>query len=465
MLDRGKTALLAMMVVLHLAAPGRALAEGEIPNLKTHEASAARGLQLPPIRKALGLNAAGFIFRPELTFSTEYNTNLFYAADDDPTQPVDAWLIKLIPALAFQSPRHSVLIVNANGAFEFRKYFHERETVTKQSMFGGVAGLDATFFPRGVVSVTLHEDFRRVLERRNFETTESWDRNFNKAGADINIRPGGKAMSFRLGYNFITDYFLDTSGDWGDLHRHDIHARYSWKFFPFTALIFEAGWEMNDYLDAGQGHYGELTDSMPLRTRVGINGFITKSLAIMVMAGYGNSFHETRDVATGETTNKGENASYNSFLAEVRVSWKATPSTILQLGYKHDFRDSVFSNFITYDMAYANATQRFFGIWDIRANVNYQYLQYSALPFAYQTTRPDVIAQYGGLIGQRFRNDNAIRVNVGTDVDILRYLKLSLDYRFQMLDTPFFTQLRGAPTTDSLGYLSHVITMMLTVRY
>jgi hypothetical protein len=465
MLDTGKIALLVMVVAIHLMMPGPALAEGEIPSLKTHESSSSHGLQLPPVRKVLGLNAAGFIFKPELSFSTEFNTNLFYSDENDPMKPVEAWLIKVIPALAFQSPRHSVLMVDAHGAFEFRKYFHARESVTKQSMFGGVAGLEATFFPRSVVSVTLHEDFRRVLERRNFESTASWDRNFNKAGADINIRPGGKAMSFRIGYNFITDYFLDTAGDWGDVHRHEVHGRYSWKFFPFTALILEAGWEMHDYLDKDQGYYGELTDSMPLRTRVGINGFITKSLAVMLMAGYGNSFHDTRSVATGETTNKGENGSYNSFLAEARVSWKATPNTILQLGYKHDFRDSVFANYVQYERVYANAKQRFFGIWDLRFDASFEYLQYAALPYAYQTTRPDVIAQFGGLVGQRFRNDNAFRVNVGTDVDILRYLKVSLDYHFQMLDTPFFVQLRDASAPDSLGYLSHVITMMLTVRY
>lgn len=465
MLDRGKTALLSMVVVIHLIAPRLAFAEGEIPSLKKHEASASRGLQLPPVRKTLGLNAAGFIFKPELTFSTEYNTNLFYADENDPIAPMDAWLIKLIPSLAFQSPRHSVLMVDAHGAFEFRKYFHKRETVTKQSMFGGVAGLEAVFFPRSVVSVTLHEDFRRLLERRNFETTASWDRNFNKAGLTINIRPGGKAMSFRVGYDFITDYFLDTTGDWGDVHRHDVNARYSWKFFPFTALIIEAGWEMQDYLHKDGGHYGELTDSMPLRTRVGINGFITKSIAVMLMAGYGNSFHDKRSVAAGETTNKGENDSYNSFLAEARFSWKATPTTILQIGYKHDFRDSVFSNYLQYDRVYANAKQRLFSLWDLRLDASYEYLQYSALPHAYQTSRPDVIAQFGGLVGQRFRNDSAIRVNVGTDVDILRYLKVSLDYRFQMLDTPFFVLLRNTSAPDSLGYMSHVITMMLTVRY
>ena len=454
-----------MWVVLHLMTPGPALAEGEVPGLRKHESAVKGGLQLPPVRKVLGLDAAGFVFRPELTFATEFNTNLFYADQNDPMPPLDAWLIKVIPALGFQSPRHSVLMVDANGSFEFRKYFHQRETVTKQSMFGGLAGLTATFFPRSVVSVSLHEDFRRVLERRNFETTASWDRNFNKAGADINIRPGGKAMSFRVGYNFITDYFLDTSGNWGDLQRHDVHARYSWKFFPFTALIVDAGWELHDYLDASGGHYGELTDSKPLRARVGINGFITKSLSVMLMAGYGNSFHDTRDVATGTAVNPGENASYSSFLADARVSWKATPTTILQVGYKHDFRDSVFSNYLQYDRVYANAQQRFFGIWDLHLDASYEYLQYSALPYAYQTARPEVIAQFGGLVGQRFRNDSAIRVDVGTDVDILRYLKVSLNYRFQMLDTPFFVQLRDTSGPDNLGYLSHVITMMLTVRY
>ncbi|MFH1530290.1 MAG: hypothetical protein ABIK09_06080 [Pseudomonadota bacterium] len=454
-----------MVVALLLMMPGPALAEGEIPDLRTHETSASSGLQLPPLRKVLGLDAAGFVFRPALTFSTEFNTNLFYADASDPTPPVDAWLIKVIPSLGFQSPTHSVLVVNAKGIFEFRKYFHERETVTKQSMFGGVASMDATFFPRGVVSVTLHEDFRRVIERRNFETTASWDRNFNKAGADINIRPGGRAMSFRVGYNFITDYFLDTTGDWGDVHRHDIHGRYSWKFFPFTALIFEAGWELHDYLDKDQGYYGELTDSKPLRTRIGVNGFITKSLAIMLMAGYGNSFHDTRAVAQGESTNKGENASYSSFLAEARFSWKATPTTIVQIGYKHDFRDSLFSNYLQYDRVYANARQRFFGMWDIRFEASYEYLGYAAIPYAYQTTRPDVIAQYGGLVNQRFRNDSAIRANIGTDIDILRYLNVSLDYQFQMLDTPFFVQLRNTSGPDSLGYMAHVITTMLTVRY
>lgn len=462
---RGNSALILFGLVAFMLTPSPASAEGEIPNLRKHEVSVSGGLNLPAVQKVLGLDAAGFVFRPELTFSTEYNTNLFYADENDPSPPVDSWIIKVIPALTFKSPRHSALIVDVNGALEFRKYFHDAQTVTKQSMLGGVAGLRATFFPRGVVSVSIHEDFRRVMERRNIETTSTWDRNFNKAGLDVNIRPGGKAMSFRIGYDFITDYFVDTAGDWGDLHRHDVHARYSWKFFPYTALLFEAGWQLNDYLHKNLGYYGELTDSKPLRARIGVNGFITKSLSVMVMAGYGHSFHDMRPVATGDTTNAGENASYSSFLAEARVSWKASRSTILQIGYKHDFRSSLFSNYVQFDRVYANAQQRLFGIWDLHLDASYHFLQYSALPYAYQTTRPEVIQQYGGLVDQSFRNDNAIRVTVGTDVDIVRYVKLSVDYTMDILSTPFFVQLRDVPKPDNQGYLAHVITMMLTVRY
>ena len=457
--------MILLGLVLFVLTPAPASAEGEIPNLKRHENSLSGGLNLPPVQRVLGLDAAGFVFRPELNFSTEYNTNLFYADQNDPSPPVEAWLIKVIPALNFISPRHSVLLVDVNGALEFRKYFHDAPSVTKQSMIGGVAGLKATFFPRSVVSVSFHEDFRRVMERRNIETTSTWDRNFNKAGLDINIRPGGRAMSFRIGYDFVTDYFVDTSGDWGDLHRHDVHSRFSWKFFPYTALLFEAGWQLNDYLDSGNDFYGELTDSKPLRARIGVNGFITKSLSVMLMAGYGYSFHDVRPVAEGETTNKGENDSYNSFLAEARVSWKASRSTILQIGYKHDFRSSLFTNYLQFDRIYANAQQRLFGIWDLHVDASYQYLQYSALPYAYQTARADALQQFGGLVSQRFRNDNAIRVTVGTDVDIVRYLKLSVDYTLDILSTPFFVQIRDVPLPDNQGYLAHVITMMLTVRY
>ncbi|MBM4372597.1 MAG: outer membrane beta-barrel protein, partial [Deltaproteobacteria bacterium] len=392
MVHRGKSALLSLGALVLLALPVPARAEGEIPSLRQHEAAIGSGaLSLPTARPDLGFHAGGFVIRPELVLSTEYNTNLFYADEDDPDDPTPAWILRVIPGLQLQTPTHSVIVVNANGAFEYRKYFGEEALVNRLSSLGGVAGLRAVFFPRSVVSVTISEDFRRLMERRNSETTTSWDRNFNKAGLDVDIRPGGGAMGVRVGYSFVSDYFVETLGDWGDLHRHDIHLRYSWRFFPFTALLVEGGVELNDYLDKDQGYYGELTDSTPVRVRAGVNGFITKTLAAMLMVGYGNSLHAKRDVATGEVTNRGENASYNSFLADARVSWRATPSTLLQVGYRHDFRDSLFSNFVTYDRVYANAQQRLFRIWDLNLDVGYEYLQYSALPYAFRTSRPDAI--------------------------------------------------------------------------
>ncbi|MBM4371100.1 MAG: hypothetical protein FJ098_05575, partial [Deltaproteobacteria bacterium] len=164
-------------------------------------------------------------------------------------------------------------------------------------------------------------------------------------------------------------------------------------------------------------------------------------------------------------TNRGENASYNSFLADARVSWRATPSTLLQVGYRHDFRDSLFSNFVTYDRVYANAQQRLFRIWDLNLDVGYEYLQYSALPYAFRTSRPDAIQQYGGLVGQRFRNDHAVRIVFSTDVDVVRYLKVSAIYSLDLLSTPFFVQIRSDAVPDGLSYLTHTATLMLTVRY
>jgi hypothetical protein len=436
-------------------------------------------LTLGPKKRDLGLNAGEFKLFPYLKVGYGYDSNLFYSDDTQWEQPEGSQLLRVVPGVRIQNRNTRNISLRFKGEASVDQYVTSNETVREHSNVGADISLGATFFQSSPVALTLSEQFRRALERRNFESARNYNRNVNRIGGGLIFKPGGGALEVKTTYTFAADLFSDTGADWGDLLYHEARVAGTWKFFPFTALVLDANWQIRDYLSEDQGLYGELTDSMPLRVRVGVNGFLTKKLSLMLLLGYGNSFHDDHQVAAGTPLNPNENDDFNMLIGEARVSFKFSDNTVLQGGYQYDFEDSLFTNWVQYHKVYVNFLQRIANRVDLEADVAYLYRIYSQLPRAYfeEATSPQIKSTFWGLMTGYERTDVVLAVQLKASVDITRALAFELAYNLELNSDPLlpresiFGTCVDAPCNsanvmrDYVGYQRHAVLGSLILRY
>lgn len=449
--------------------------------VQAQDVGGAGQLNLPPLERKLGVQTREFVLLPTLGLSYGYDSNLFYANDDTFETPVAVQGLWVSPAVVVKNRNTKNIKAVFDGKLDVNYYVSDRNAVKEQNSIGGHVGLETTFFEKSAVALTLRERYKRVLDRRDFESEKNFNRHMNRIGAGVLFRPGGKALTFKLDYDFAADLFSDTDGDWGDAVFHDVRFKGTWKFFPYTALVTDVNWQIRKYLADGYGNYGELTDSMPLKARIGVNGFVTKKLSVMAMVGYGNSFHDERPAtpesvkdeaksSTGASDSQlptTDNESFNSVIGEARVSMKFTKATILQLGYQRDFNDSSFSNYVTFHKVYTNFQQRIAKRVDVIADVAYLYMTYAQLPTEF-AVEPVV-----GLLSAFDRTDMIMLGQLRAKVDITRWLAFELLYRLELVNTlgfatPFGTRVQnadGSTTDDYIAYDRHFVLGTLILRY
>lgn len=453
-----------------------------------------RPLHLEPSKRNLGLAAGEFLLLPRLGVGYGFDSNVFYEFDDEYESPNGAQFILVEPELKVRNRNERNMSLNFRANTSFIRYVTDDKTVSRHDNVGADIGANVLFLADGPVSLALRERFRRALERRNFETARNFNRHFNEIGGGVVFKPGGGALQVRGDYAFVTDMFTDTDNNWGDLYVHDIEVKSAWKFFPFTAAMLEASWQVRDYLDnrrdptTGEptyGFYGELTDNSPLRVKAGLHGFITKKLAITALVGYGNSFHVKRkDPPETSPRFKTPNAnkSFEGVVGEARLGLHFSPVSVVQAGYQYDFRDSLFSNYVAFHRVYGNIEQRIADRVDLMLDFSYYYMDYAQLPHMYIDRKyPDF--SITGLSGFD-RVDIIMLGRLRAAFDITRFLAFEASYSLEWVNPradatkthrggAFYTEVHipkhgnspAVDVKDTYAYQRHLVLGTFVLRY
>jgi len=446
-----------------------------LPAAAAYSQSGSGLLGLPAKKRELGLSAGGFKLLPKVDVSYGYDSNVFYEDDTSTEVPNGSQVLNITPGIGIQNVNGKNLELKLKASATISRFLSDNQAVADQSNVGADVGVGVTFFKQSAIALTLKEHFRRALERRNYESSSNANRNINEIGAGIIFKPGGGALNVAANYTFVCDLFADRDFDWGDVHQHTVMMNGSWKFFPFTALVVDGNWQMRSYQAEGNGKYGELTDSAPLKVRVGLNGFVTKKLSLLLLVGYGNSFHDVRNTG-GKATNPNENDSFNMVVGETRVSYKLTPLTVLQGGYKYDFQDSLFSNYMAVHNIYVDARQRLADRVDMSVGLSFMNRAYSQLPRAYfEGADSSILAELKDLMTGYDRVDNMLIASIKADVDITRFLAFRASYDLEINNGPlnsstFGTCMQGTcgsatGYTDYLSHTRHYLMGTLVLRY
>lgn len=407
------------------------------------EASAQTWLSLPDLSVERGIHAGTFKFWPEVAIEGRWDSNIFSVAEGDVDARMSTALLRVLPGLRIDNPEYDTIHLEFSVLGDIRQYFADDPAVEAQPQFGVDANFGMELFPRAVASFRVFDAFRDTLEAPNFSITDSFQRLSNKAGGRLSIHPGGtadrRALDVSAQYAYGFDKFLDF--EQFDKQTHEINLLGSWKFYPKTALVLDAtlGFNSWDSPDPAQGR----TDSMPLRARLGVSGFITKTIAGTLKLGYGQGFYDAGD-------------DFQSVLAAVHFAWMPLEVTLLDLGYDRDFVDSYFANYYVSDKVSLKFQQRLWELLTIKLDTSYSFLDFGDV-----TPAPDRV-----FLPSNDRSEQVLRVDFALDFNIIRYLGATIGYQMTDVFSDFEQRLVQDNTLiDRGGYLRHQVYGSLTARY
>jgi hypothetical protein len=318
-----------------------------------------------------GIEVGDFEMHPGIAAEFGYDSNYFFRGDDE--DPIGTLRLRITPSFSIgtitgrrrgDAPLPDVVFRAAINATYDEFFPVSGSQAGKDSMadnrnVGGRAEANVDFFPGKVVFGSLKAGVMRNIQPSNAGIqAESFNRIAADGGAEIGFAPGAGTFDWRFGYNFTGTFF--ESGDHGDLNNlnHEIQTRGRWRFLPRSAMTFDGRFAFINYTDSASSKTG----SHPMRVRLGYNGLITNSFAVMALGGWGASFY---------TPTPQED--FDSFIGQAEVKWLITPSassdpggaslslSSLAVGFNRDFGDSYIGTYEEVNRGYAKFSYMFAG--------------------------------------------------------------------------------------------------------
>lgn len=354
----------------------------------------------------LTLKTDSFKLRPQLWLSGDYDDNVFYESEQEPTGnlPNFGAVLKVGGGLKLQNRDRSGVAFNLDASSAYRHYVYlgdengraESELETLRQGRNGIdfARLNGQLIlgNQSDVQLILNDRFN-YIERPAFEgTTFGFERVDNILGTAVDFSPGrrngGGPLGLKLGYELRSIFFLN-EGDGlliqqrSEKNAHTFSLASRWRFLPKNFLTFDVSYTSNNYNDLAGGEGDEdpellSRDSTPLRMELGLSGLITTRFSVYLKGGYSNTYNRN-------------GSSYEGFIGLFQFSYIYTPVTEVSIGYQRDGQDSGFSNFYTLDRIYAKSSFNLSNRLTLNANISYDIYEYNAANAIDNASRTDPV--------------------------------------------------------------------------
>jgi len=375
-----------------------------------------------------GLRAGNLEIHPGLAGDFGYDSNYFLRAPSE--GPIDALRLRITPSLsvstislqrregdaASELPK---VTFRAGAAATYNEFIATKSenssALSGQRNVSGLGNLQLTILPGRPFGGDVYGDFLRTVQPSN-----NPDTNFNRitarVGAGLAWAPGGGMFDWRVGYEYGLTYFEEPGFRGLSNNYHQVNTRGRWRFLPRTAFLYDGSLSFLRYNNSLRSR--SQLDSDPVRARIGLNGLVSPSFALLAMIGWGSSFY------------KGTNAQqFDSIIAQAELKWYITPSPTLDpgaatlalssvaVGYNRDFFNSYLGDFFSRDRGYVNLSHFFNGRFLVVADAGVARIGYPSLLTADRTAR--VQASFatlridGSLFGE-YRITDALGVNATT---------------------------------------------------
>jgi len=359
---------------------------------------------------------------PSLTLTTQQRSNVFLqeglvGGGEDVTAGTN---LRIQPHLSFKAESADVLF-NSSVGYTARKYF--QADITNLDRYRDFDIRGSTYLLRqSVVGLKLHDRF--TINGFESEADKADDPYIqvlsNDLGGRLAIRPGTSLEIDAGGNLFIDSYSGPDTGDTSfvrtgqnDRLAYGPAIDLKWRFLPKTAIV--ANWEMEWFtwennVVAPTGSTSEGTLGIPngriMRGETGIRGRFTEKLVLGLTAGYGTAIYDETSVdgADGEDF-AADLKGLQGLLVGTDISYSLTESQNFSLGYRKDFQDVFFTNYVAYNRFSAAYSGTFADRYKLDLSGNYRFENYD---------------------GEVDRSDHRIITSAGFTYVATKYLDVSL---------------------------------------
>ncbi|HMI87066.1 MAG TPA: outer membrane beta-barrel protein, partial [Polyangiaceae bacterium] len=319
-----------------------------------------------------------------------YDSNYFLRSPDDSPKPVDTLRLRITPSFSVSTtgaerkegdsgvaepPKIGFRAAVAGTYSEFiATKSANSDELSKQRNISGVGTLSLRILPGRTFGGDVYADVVRSVQPAN-DPSFNYNRFTARFGGGVIWAPGGGMFDWRVGYEYGLVYFEDRSFRGLSNDSHSINTRGRWRFLPRTAVLYDGS---ATFLRYNQGPSGAQLNSNPIRARLGLNGLVTRQLALLAMAGWASSFYA------------GANAQqYDGLIAQAELKWFITPGTgneliggplpisTAALGYSRDFFNSYLGDFAARDRFYLTLSHLFSGRFLLVLDGSYSPIRYA----------------------------------------------------------------------------------------
>ncbi|HYP97741.1 MAG TPA: hypothetical protein VER96_03635 [Polyangiaceae bacterium] len=317
--------------------------------------------------EGIGVRVGNLELHPGIAGEVGYDSNYFLRAPSE--TPLSAYRLRVTPSITLSTL--GLARTQANGApyhpsvtFRGGAYLSYNELIATDSKYSSEfadqrhldIGSDIllNFFPTGRVGGDTYLNFiRQGQPSNNPDTENAFDRDSLRAGAGLTWRPGGGLFDWRLGYEFLYNYFERANFSYLNNFQHTVNMRGRWRFLPRTALLYDGGYTWINYPNPTSQNDGAIA-----RSSIGMNGLITTRFSLLAMVGWAGTFYDQGtnqapqqfDSITAQAELKwyiqgGADAAMNPASAPVGLSYAS-------IGYLRDVSNSYLGNFYQRDRGY-----------------------------------------------------------------------------------------------------------------
>ena len=304
---------------------------------------------------------------PGVAVGVDYTNNAYHEAVVDSTS--GAVSLEVSPSIQLKLSRDD-LDIGLRGTYELHKYFTPATVnLDRYDDFGISGNVDALKKSR------IGFRFSEALGIENYPVEAQSDAHpytkqlQNITTAAIAARPG-TALEFSVGGRYAMDDYgtpvtahADGTRHYNTRHAYGPTAGGVWQLLPRTAVLVDFGWEhayyMSPTLTDSTGATISFPDHNMWRITGGLRGRIVDRLSLTAIVGYGDAVYDETSVSGASADATQDVTGLEHLLFNAGIRYDLSDDDKLNLGVSRDFRDSFFTNYVSYTRGYLSTELHF----------------------------------------------------------------------------------------------------------
>ncbi len=313
------------------------------------------------------ITAGDAVIVPGIAVGVQYTNNAYHVETVTPES--GAANLKVSPGVELRLNRDD-LDVNLSGAYSLHKYFTAETTaLDRYDDFSINGNIDA--LKKSRIGLRLNEG----VGIQNFPVDAESDahpytKQFrNQTTAAVAARPGS-ALEFSAGAKYVLDDYGTPASAHEDGTRHyntrnaiGPTGNVTWQLLPRTAVTADFEWEhaayVNSTIETPQGDTLSFPDHNMWRLTGGLRGRVIDRLTVTAIVGYGAADYDETTVPGADAAAAADLTGLQHLVFDAGFRYDLSENDKFNIGVTKNFRDSFFTNYVSYLRAYASTDLRF----------------------------------------------------------------------------------------------------------